>query len=416
MSAAGSGGAGGVGGAGATGGAGSSGAGSGGAGQAGSTAGTGPCVPSGSTDCCPDDPNKQDPGTCGCNVADTDADLDALFDCVDPAPYGWQRRLTLDGAQIPGALTDFPVLVRITDAQLKSTAATDGSDIYFTAADQVTLLDFEIESYESSTGELVAWVRMASLSASTDAVLFLGYDDGKSTRSDAAGVWSGYVHVWHLSQDPVGGSGAIKDATGRAHGTAVGGMTSSARVAAVAGRGLSFDGADDEVSFVNDVAGSGPSTLSGWVKQAADSGDLGSSIISFGDGTTSDARFVLVRADQNQIKCGFYGNDKITTTVLPLDVWKHMAWVWTGSQSTVYVDGAAIFGPTGHTGATTTGNAGSIGGSTFVYDYSMTGQLDEVRVATDVRSAAWIATEYNNQRPSSTFIKSMGSAEAAPSH
>jgi hypothetical protein len=99
-----------------------------------------------------------------------------------------------------------------------------------------------------------------------------------------------------------------------------------------------------------------------------------------------------------------------------VDTWKHVAWVWSGSQSTVYVDGAAVLGPTAHTNGNTSGSGGSIGGSTFGFNYFLTGQLDEVRVATDVRAAAWISTEFHNQRPSSTFIKSVGAAQAAPAH
>jgi hypothetical protein len=209
-------------------------------------------------------------------VADADADLDTQLDCMDPAPHGWQRALTLDGAQIAGALTDFVVLVRLTDAELQSGAAADGSDIYFADTDQTTVLDFELESYASASGTLVAWVRLPSLSAGTDAVLYLGYDDGQSSRADAAGVWAGYRHVWHLAQDPSLGAAAIQDATGRAHGTAQGGMSAAALVAAVAGNGLSFDGSNDQVTFSNDVTGNTASTLSGWVRQSADSGDYGS--------------------------------------------------------------------------------------------------------------------------------------------
>jgi hypothetical protein len=69
-----------------------------------------------------------------------------------------------------------------------------------------------------------------------------------------------------------------------------------------------------------------------------------------------------------------------------------------------------------HAGANTQGNAGSIGGSTFGYNFFMTGQLDEVRVATEARSAAWIQTEFENQRPGSTFLKMIGEPRAAPNH
>ena len=45
------------------------------------TDGTADCV-----DACADDPGKTEPGTCGCGVADTDTDGDTAADCVDPCP------------------------------------------------------------------------------------------------------------------------------------------------------------------------------------------------------------------------------------------------------------------------------------------------------------------------------------------
>ncbi len=39
-----------------------------------------------SGDACPDDPNKLDPGACGCGVADTDSDGDGVADCIDGCP------------------------------------------------------------------------------------------------------------------------------------------------------------------------------------------------------------------------------------------------------------------------------------------------------------------------------------------
>lgn len=37
-------------------------------------------------DGCPNDPNKTDPGTCGCGVADDDSDGDGVADCADNCP------------------------------------------------------------------------------------------------------------------------------------------------------------------------------------------------------------------------------------------------------------------------------------------------------------------------------------------
>ncbi|MEJ2269905.1 MAG: hypothetical protein P8Y04_09040 [Desulfobulbaceae bacterium] len=36
---------------------------------------------------CPDDPNKTEPGICGCGRTDVDSDSDGLEDCIDNAPY-----------------------------------------------------------------------------------------------------------------------------------------------------------------------------------------------------------------------------------------------------------------------------------------------------------------------------------------
>ncbi len=37
-------------------------------------------------DGCPNDPNKTEPGECGCGVSDVDSDEDGLADCIDPCP------------------------------------------------------------------------------------------------------------------------------------------------------------------------------------------------------------------------------------------------------------------------------------------------------------------------------------------
>jgi len=36
---------------------------------------------------CPDDPNKTEPGVCGCGRTDVDSDSDGIEDCIDNAPY-----------------------------------------------------------------------------------------------------------------------------------------------------------------------------------------------------------------------------------------------------------------------------------------------------------------------------------------
>jgi hypothetical protein len=59
-------------------------------------------------------------------------------------------------------------------------------------------------------------------------------------------------------------------------------------------------------------------------------------------------------------------------------------------------------------GTATEAGAGCAGsGDSNFYD----GLMDELRVATVLRSADWVKTEYDNQKPGSTFI-SVGAEEA----
>jgi hypothetical protein len=126
------------------------------------------------------------------------------FSFASAAPFddGWQYRkeITIQSAQVTATLTDFPVLISTSDAQLASNALANGDDILFTGADGATQLDHEIESY--AAGTLVAWVRVPSLSSSTDTVIYMYYGNaGAVNQENPTGVWdSNYVMVQHLEE------------------------------------------------------------------------------------------------------------------------------------------------------------------------------------------------------------------------
>ena len=75
--------------------------------------------------------------------------------------YSFKKKITTDNTKVTGTadLTDFPVLISFTDADLKTTAnggdvtSDNGYDIAFTCDDGFTLLDYQIEKYVSTTGE-----------------------------------------------------------------------------------------------------------------------------------------------------------------------------------------------------------------------------------------------------------------------
>jgi len=148
--------------------------------------------------------------------------------------YSYQRSIVIDstkvGADNSGSLpaTGFPVLVSLSDNWLKTTTAdpvngriesANGWDIIFKQNEST--LYHEIESYDGTTGTLVAWVRVDSLSKAADTTIdmFYGDDSVASATEDPANVWDdNFVGVWHLSETDIDGdAGDIKDSTSYGH-------------------------------------------------------------------------------------------------------------------------------------------------------------------------------------------------------
>ncbi len=88
------------------------------------------------------------------------------------AGYGFKKKISIDNTKVSGTsdLTDFPMLVSFTDADLRTVAnggsvtSSNGYDIAFTESDGVTVMDLEIEKYVATTGEYIAWIRIPTLS------------------------------------------------------------------------------------------------------------------------------------------------------------------------------------------------------------------------------------------------------------
>jgi hypothetical protein len=116
------------------------------------------------------------------------------------ANWKYRKTITINHLKVNGSLTDFPVLVSLTDSDLASKAQSDGRDIVFTDA-SLARLDHEIESYNHNTGTLNAWVK-ANVSSSVDTVLRMYYGNpAASNQQNPTGVWdSNFVMVQHLSE------------------------------------------------------------------------------------------------------------------------------------------------------------------------------------------------------------------------
>ena len=106
--------------------------------------------------------------------------------------WSYRRAITIDHTKVTADQADFPVLITLTsDAGLAAHAQPSGNDILFTLGDEKTKVPHRIESYTSTTGALVAWVRVPSLSSSVNTVLYMYYGDPNSpAQQDSSGTWS----------------------------------------------------------------------------------------------------------------------------------------------------------------------------------------------------------------------------------
>jgi len=207
-------------------------------------------------------------------------------------------KITIDKDKIDGDLTDYPVLINLTAASgIGSDDVTDIFDILVsdanrkkikvTAADGTTQLYVEIERWDTANKSAQLWVKVPSISAGQDTILYLHYSAnyadnttyvGDIASTPAKNVWkSDFKAVWHLSQDPSVGGECIKDSTSYGqHGTPQGSMTDTDVVDGKFGKALEFDGSDDYIQITSETddlsPGEGLFTIQMLHKTAATSG------------------------------------------------------------------------------------------------------------------------------------------------
>ena len=144
---------------------------------------------------------------------------------------GWdfRKEITVQDTNIDGALTDFPVCVKLNaDEDIGDEARADGYDIRFTQSDGETLLKYEREAWTGGNGDdatAVFWVK-SNLASSGGATIYIYY--GKADASDgedANNVWdANYLAVWHLKESGDGTGDEFVDSSGTGnHGTGGGG-------------------------------------------------------------------------------------------------------------------------------------------------------------------------------------------------
>ena len=190
----------------------------------------------------------------------------------------YYRTITLNSGQVAGALSDFPLLVSFSgDALLKDkangghVANSDGRDIYFTDQNGSNL-SYEIEKYDNTTGALVAWVKVPSLTDGAEIKLF--YGGSGITSNSQSDVWSnGFKGVWHLDQNN------SSDSTGNSNNATATSPNVTVSASGLIGGAVRLDGTDGYIDCGSgpslDFYGGGKYTWLVWVNTSATGGVQG---------------------------------------------------------------------------------------------------------------------------------------------
>lgn len=155
----------------------------------------------------------------------------------------WNCRvpITVNSGQVPSEQIDFPLLFNSTVIDFIADAQPNGEDFRFVLPDKIQL-KYEIQSYDNSTGALIAWTKVPSIEDGT--LVYLYFNNPTTTdNQDAPAVWSDYLNVLHMNQDPDGATqNPILDSTGNGNNAipSASGVTQDPNTKI--GKGLIFDG------------------------------------------------------------------------------------------------------------------------------------------------------------------------------
>ena len=131
-----------------------------------------------------------------------------------------------------------------------------------------------MEKYDGTTGNLIAWVKIPSLSSSSDTVFYLLYGDNSinTDQSDPPNTWdSNFKGVWHMSDSAANTTIRESTATG-ANGTN-NANTSTKTATGQIGKALSYNGSTDGSFAAINLSATNIATLSFWMKWTTNAND-----------------------------------------------------------------------------------------------------------------------------------------------
>jgi len=314
----------------------------------------------------------------------------------------------------------FTVLVNLTLTNLKTVAnggvvqsVTAGipNDVVFSSSSSYgSYLPYEVEYYNASTGQIIAWVQIPTLSVSVNETVYMGIGSSTITTfqggSNGAAWNSNFKTVLHC---PNGSALSLSDYTANAdNGT---NEDATAGAGNIDG-GMALSGSNQYMKFSSDpLTLTSDFTISGWFNTSTDNGQY-PRLFSFID--NANTNFQLIIDDQGGstgkfavllTRSGTATINQVTYTTPSYGAWVYITYTVSGSTGTLYINGSSV----SSSGTTSIGigtiyipviGARSDLNSSTYYK----GTIDEIHCVGSALSSSWILAEYNNQVSTSTFL------------
>jgi hypothetical protein len=339
------------------------------------------------------------------------------IDTVQLTGFGlwkYSKRLHLNttssGAGVLGNVSNFPVLVRLTNSNFDFTqAGPAGADIRFAKQDN-TPLSCEIERWDGTNNQAEIWVKIDTVYGNDSAhyvTMYWGASTGSATvsLSNGAAVFdtsNGFQGVWHMGQSLT----PALDATINHYN---GILSDTSPIAAPGAIGVcqQFNGTSNYIHMPGTASGKlnfpehGTYAISAWVY--TDTLD------------TAYQRIVCKNNFQYKLQIDYfktwsfaeYENAvgyELTNSPATAKAWVYLAGVRSGALQYLYVNGVCVTSVIANlsynSGRDTTSDV-TIGRSAKTPPGDpcfFKGKIDEVRIESRALSADWIKLEYMNQK------------------
>lgn len=310
---------------------------------------------------------------------------------------------TPDGADLPDSarVEGFPVLVRLSRETFDFTQAkADGSDIRFSAEGQP--LAYQIEQWDSATGNACVWVRIPVIRGNTRQVLTLhwGRADAKS-ESNGKAVFNesnGYAVVMHLG----GADGAaVTDEVGNVSPTDKG----TAECEGAVGRGRRFNigkgiACGEKIETL--PTGLGPHTTELWFKAEQVNG----TVVGWGNEQGQGKAVMQVRSPPHINMDCYFSNGNVTSSKsrLPMSQWVHVVYAYKQGDTRLYVNGQLDSSSHEKGSPLDIRNPARMWLGGWYNNFNFVGEIDEVRISKIERSADWVKLSHENQKRNQTLV------------